>query len=127
MATYRPPFGQSTIQQQIVKLDILGEDLALGVSGPVGLQQGFSAEIASTIKKTGNRANWRSVSKAREALTKDMWKHAGAAWDRAGTVAGSVPAAAQECLTHSLVAYPVYDEAHLIQFNPQCDPEEATV
>jgi hypothetical protein len=107
-------------------MDIIGGNLALGVSERIGLQQDHSAEITSPIKNTGNRANWKTVAKAKDALTKAMWKHAGDAWDRAGTVAKSVPSAAQECMNQSLIAFPVEDEPYLIQFNHPCDPEEAT-
>lgn len=129
-ATYATALGQQhTIKQQTSrKLDIIGADVVFGLSGPVGLGQSYKDDIASFVKTKGNRASWKSIGQAKQFFTDTMWKHAGPAWDRARVVAQTTGAqvAMQDSAAQTVVAFPVGDEPCLVQFTPQCQPEEAT-
>ncbi len=130
-STYATALGQQhTIKQQTSKkLDIIGADVVFGLSGPVGLGQSYKDEIASVVKTKGNRAPWKSSGQAKKFFTDAMWKHAGPAWDRAKMVAQTTgpQIAMQDCAAQTVAAFPVGDEPYLVQFTPQCQPEEATV
>lgn len=118
----------TALGQQHKKLDIIGADVVFGLSGPVGLGQSYKDEIASFIRTKGNRAPWKSIGQAKQFLTEAMWKHAGPAWDRARIVAQTTgpQAVMQDCAAQTVAAFPVGDEPCLVQFTPQCQPEEAT-
>lgn len=122
--------GQSqTITQQAAKLNIIGEHLVFGVSGPVGLSQAYCQEIEPLITRNRNKVPWTSVTQARQVLQAKLWTHAQAAWERASVVAKVYGAAAagQDALHESLVGLPIGDEAHLIQFSHQCQAQQATI
>lgn len=129
-STYATALGQQhTIKQQTSKkLDIIGEDVVFGLSGPVGLGQSYKEEISSFIQGKSNRAPWKSVGQAKQYFTEAMWKHAGPAWDKAKVVAQTTGAqvAMQDCAAQTVSAFPVGNEPCLVQFTHQCQPEEAT-
>lgn len=116
-----------TITQSTSKLSIIGDQVILGVSGPVGLAQSYRHSIEPLIKNHGLRAPWKSVSDARRKLYDCFWIHAGPAWERAAIVSKTIgPIAHSEVSHQSMIAFPVDDQACLIQFSHQCQPEEAT-
>jgi hypothetical protein len=121
--------GQAlTVKQEVEKLKVVGEHLVLGVSGPVGLMQSYQLELERKLKATNNRVNWRDKLDARSSLQRLLWPHAEEAWKRAGTVAATAgPGAAMQAAAHqSVVAFPIADEACLVQLDHQCQPEEAS-
>jgi hypothetical protein len=127
MVSYAAGLGQQqTIKQQAAKLYVIGEDVVLGLSGPIGLGQRYSSELDAKIRNTGNRARWKTAAQARKELTKAMWDHAGEVWKRASVVAQTVGAAAahQEAAHDTLVALPVKDDPCLIGFSHQCESVE---
>jgi ATP-dependent protease HslVU (ClpYQ) peptidase subunit len=127
MVSYGAALGQQqTIKQQAEKLYVIGQDVVLGTSGPVGLGQSYNSEVVSKVKNTGNRAKWKSVPLARKDLTKAMWDHAGKVWDRASVVAKTVGMniALQEANHETLIALPVKDEPCLLGFSHQYESVE---
>lgn len=128
-ATFSTPLGQAqTIKQATSKLHVIGSRIVLGVSGPVGLGQSYLLEIDALKTRKGDPKNlWPNVAEAREFLRQSMWKHAGPAYENAGTVSRSIgQAAGYQVMSTSLIAFPIDHEARLIQFDHQCLPEEAT-
>jgi hypothetical protein len=127
-ATYSTTLSQiRTITQPTSKLTIVGEEIILGVSGPVGLEQSFRYEIEALVKNTGGRCSWKAMAKARNELSQALWTHAATAWERSNRVAGTIgQPAAIDALHQSVVAFPLEREPCLVQFDHQCQPEEAT-
>ncbi len=127
-ATYTTTLGQTrTITQPTSKLRIIGEQVILGLSGPVGLSQSYCAEIEQKVKGTQNQVNWKSIENAKKALQDCFWGYAKTAWERAEVVAKTVgQAALLDCLHQTVVALPIGDRPYLMQFNEKCIPEEAS-
>lgn len=128
-ATYGMPFGPSTIRQATKKIEVIGSQIILAVSGPIGVAQSFRDEIGALAGSSGI-SPWRTVPDAKRQLKDKLWGPAGEAWKRAEVVAkttGAMPAV-QSANTHSVVAFPLQggNTAHLVQFDPQCNPEEVT-
>jgi 20S proteasome alpha/beta subunit len=127
-ATNVVPLGPPTIRQSTKKIEILGDQVVLAVSGPVGLGQHFRDEIVALVGQAG-KSPWKTLADAKRLLKERMWKHAGDAWARAKVVMDAAGASAlQSTISHSLVAFLLSggSSAHLIQFDPECSPEEAT-
>ncbi len=116
LATYATPYGQQTIKQQTSKkLHIIGENVVLGVAGPVGLGQSYKAEIESVIASKQNRAWWKSSLEARTYLHSAMWKYAKPAWESAEIVGKSMgQIAMQDCNHQSVVAFPAGGNPFLV-------------
>lgn len=127
-ATFGNALGLETIVQATPKLEIIGERVVLGVAGPVGLGQSYHREIDEYIsRKLDRKTTWKNITEARNWLRENMWKHAQPAWEHAAVVARSIgQAAAQSANSETLMAFAVDDEPYLLQFNHQCQPEEAT-
>lgn len=129
-ATYGTQLGQQqTIRQDTAtKLFVACNQVALGVSGPISLSQDYCSEIETYLRGKGNRVRWKAIDEAKAELSKSFWKHAGPAWERVSVVAKTVgPGAAMIEANHAtLVALPIADCAHLIQFSTQCLAEEVT-
>jgi hypothetical protein len=127
-ATYTTVLGQShTITQPTAKLEIIGQHIILGVSGPVGLGQSFRHEIEPPVKTHNNKAPWKNMPEARRFLQEALWKHAQIVWQRAEIISKTAGQhALLEALHTTVVALPVQDEPRLLQFNHQCQPEEAS-
>jgi hypothetical protein len=118
--------GQMTARQPTKKLSIVKERILAGVSGPVGLGQRFVDEIEQ-LSDGGQLAGASSGEIARR-MRAALWKHAEVEF-RVAQVAAQIvghEAASQSCLTGTLVAFPLGDEAVLFQFDHQCAPEEVT-
>src|SRR5690348_17333159 len=113
LATYSTGLGgQPTIKQQTSKkLHIIGEQIVLGVAGPVGLGQSYYNAIEAIVKQKQNQRLWTSIAQARGALRGALWPYAKEAWEAAAVVAQTVgPQAAHGEANHaSLVAYIVGD------------------
>ena len=129
-ATYATNFGQSyTIKQQTSrKLQVIGQNIILGVSGPVGLGQSYREELETYIAGYDNVSPWSDVLGARKQLHTSLWKHAEPLWKNAETVSKTVgaQAAMQDVNHNTLIAFPVKGIPHLIGFSPQCAAEAAT-
>jgi ATP-dependent protease HslVU (ClpYQ) peptidase subunit len=126
-ATYATPLNQQlTIRQETVtKLHISSNQIVIGVSGPMGLSQSYSAEVDAYIDSCGGQVKWRNIEDAKTALTNMMWKYAGPIWERASVVTKVVGlAAADDCTHSSAAAFAIEDVPHLVQFSPQCNAEE---
>lgn len=126
-ATYATPLGQPTIAQPTSKLCAIGQNVILGVSGPIGLGQSYRDEIEAIIRARNFKAPWKSVQEARQALKSCFWKHAESAWASANLAAQSLGQAALSGAIHnSIVAFPVGNDCELVQFDHVCAPENAT-
>jgi predicted proteasome-type protease len=127
-ATFGDALGGKTIIQTTSKVEIIGDRVVLAVSGPVGLGQAFHREIDEYIsKKIDRRATWKTIADARVWLQDNMWEHAKPLWENATVIARGVGGAAfNTANSASLMAFAIDDEPHLVQFNHQCAPEEAT-
>ena len=125
-ASITVPLGPSTVCQKCTKLSTVG-DLIIGTSGPVGLGQSFRDEIDKTLKGRGNKCFWKTPLDAREGLRSAMWKHAKLEWESAEVVSKTIgPQAAQSAFSSTLVALPIGDVAHLIQFDFKSSSEVAS-
>jgi len=125
-ATYGTPLNQAqTIKQPTKKLEIVGPNTVLGVSGPIGLAQAFGHEVQALC---GPGHPWASnMLLARQKLGEAFWKHSNAAWQKAEVVGRSVGAAAAAgAITQSVIAITLRDGVHLLQFNERGEPEEVT-
>lgn len=127
-ATYTTSLGQiRTITQPTPKLRIIGEQVILGLSGPLGLGQSYVEEIEPQVRNRNYLCPWKTVPEARKFLQENLWKHAELSWKRAEIVSKTVGQHAMvECLHQTIVAFPIGDNPHLLQLNHQCHPEEAT-
>lgn len=128
-ATYATTLGQNrTIIQPTTKLKIVGDQVILGVSGPIGLGQSYDAEIESKVRGTQNQVTWKTIEQAKDSLQECFWKHAKIAWERAELAAKTVGpgAALGDALHQTVVALPIADRPYLVQFNEKCHPEEAS-
>jgi len=127
-ATLGVPLGQLTIRQDTSdKLHIAHNRIVLGVSGPVALSQSYSDEIDAYLSRHGNKVHWKTVQEAKTELSGLFWKHAGVAWERARVAVGVVgQPATVECNHSTAVAFAIGNTPHLVQFSPQCQPEEVT-
>ena len=131
MATYGTPGGQTTIKQQTVKkLQIIRDQVILGVAGPVGLGQSYFNEIDAAFEnKPKGKPIWPTTGAARGALQDAMRRHAKPAFEMAVAaqpVLGN--AVALEVDHGSLVAYTVSGSTTpcLTQFSRLCLPEDVT-
>jgi 20S proteasome alpha/beta subunit len=128
-ATYATPFGQQqTIRQTTVKkLEIIGENLVLGVSGPVGLGQAYAQEFRQFLANKNGRVPFKTTLEARKYFQDNMWKHAEPLWKNAQVIAGTVGTAAlNDCNHGSILAFPVQQKSCLLQMTGSCAPEEAS-
>lgn len=126
MTTYATTMGQETIKQQTEKLYVIGEDVVLGVSGPVSMGQNYNSELASKVKGTGNRTRYKDIAQAKKDFGKALWEHAGPAWERAGVSVKTIGAqmAYREVAHDTLTAFPVQDGPCLLGFTQQCEATE---
>ena len=121
-ATYGTAF-QSTIKQQTSKkLSIIGGQIVLGVSGPVGLAQSYASEIDGLLQNRGPKQRFKKRADAKKFFSEAMWKYAKPAWERANLVAQTAQHfALQEALHQSVAAFPVANETPcLLQFTHPC-------
>jgi ATP-dependent protease HslVU (ClpYQ) peptidase subunit len=128
-ATYATAMGQSTITQDTVtKLHIANNRIVIGVSGPIGLGQDYSAEIDAYLAQNGQQVKWKSVAAAKTDLTQRFWKHAELCWQRAGATVSVIgqQAAIMQCAHSTAVAFEINDEPHLVTFSHQCAAEEVS-
>jgi predicted proteasome-type protease len=128
-ATFGVPLaGQFTIRQDTAtKLHLASNRIILGLSGPVGLSQSYSDEVDGCLTRHGNKVHWKYVQDAKTELSTLFWKHAGPAWEKARVVGGVVgQPATMECNHSTAVAFAIGQNAHLVQFTPQCNAEEVT-
>ena len=128
-ATYATTTGQSTISQDTAtKLHIGNNRIVIGVSGPIGLGQTYSAEIDAYLAQNAQQVKWKSVEQAKTELSQRFWKHAEVCWQRAAVTAGVIgqQAAYMQCLHSTAVAFEIGDEPHLVTFSHQCAAEEVT-
>lgn len=127
-ATYGVAFGPDTIRQATHKLNVINDRIILGVSGPVGLGQSYALEVEEYLKGRKNNEPWDHRLVARTWFTETMWKkHTGPAYERSAVVSQARNQATGSLLSHtSILAFAIKDQAHLIQFDYQCQPEEAT-
>jgi 20S proteasome alpha/beta subunit len=118
--------GQMTVKQPVKKLDILSGSIIVGVSGPVGMGQRYTGEIArlwDQKKFKGNDQPDQTMTKIREAMIpiiKEELSMAQAAQPLLGNIA------VQGFVSSTLVAMPVDKKPCLFQFNHQGSPEQAT-
>ena len=123
-ATFTTPPGEPTVCQTCKKLSVIGADLIIGTSGPVGLAQSFCQEIGVLLSRNHSRCYWKTPLDARKALSSAMWEYAEKEWQRAALVA---QATRQPQPTFStLIALRTTDVPSLIEFDQKCSPEEAT-
>ncbi|MFQ5874195.1 MAG: hypothetical protein ACE5JL_10390 [Dehalococcoidia bacterium] len=117
--------GTRTVRQPMKKLTVIDERVIVGVSGPVGMQQRFVAEVEELwrVKKLSGKKPEEAMTIIREVL----WKHVEPEM-KAATVSAQLigtPLAAESAISHAIVAC-VLKQPCLIQYNQQCSPELAS-
>jgi Proteasome subunit len=124
MATFGA-LGQRTIQQSTKKLTIIGNCIAIGTSGPVGLGQRFTAtleELWSNRKLSG-----KAPHEATTILQDSFWQYARREFEAAKVTAPLLGQSALEsAISYTVLAMPLGKKACLIQFNQHCSPELAS-
>lgn len=118
--------GQRTITQTFnKKLEIISNELILGVSGPVGLGQQFKGEI--TQLWTNKALVGKQPHEAKEILRAALWKYARPALEAAAVARGALGnAALDSAISHTLLALPISGNYCLFQFDQQSAPEQVT-
>lgn len=120
--------GQQTIRQETTKLDILGGNIIVGVSGPVGLAQRIKGEFLAAWQDPRNGLPNKKPYEAAGVLRQILW-------DKCLSVEAKVAQATQPMLgqvafqdfiSQTVVALPLQGVGTLIQFDHQGAPEEAT-
>jgi 20S proteasome alpha/beta subunit len=127
-ATYSIPVHQAqTITQPATKLCLIGEDVILGVSGPISIGQTFQLELEGKLESTNRKFKANSMLKARDSIRNLMVKHIE---DMCKVAQGYVnlygPSAAQDVIWSAAMAFPVEGKSRLIQIDHHCKIEEAT-
>ena len=123
-ATFTTPPGDSTVYQKCKKLYILGDDLIIGSSGPVGLAQTFCQEIEAALNNKNSKCYWKTPLSAKTDLRSLMWKHAEQEWKSYAVVAQATRQLQPTFST--MIALRIGDTPHLLEFDQRCSPEEAT-
>lgn len=128
--TYAVPVGPQPIATTTVdskKLKIHG-NLAIGISGPVGISQDYNGALKSLLANNNNKwpEKW-DYAKSKKTLERLLWTHAQERWERAEMTSDKF----QQCRVHEaqhsvLMALPIEDEPRLFEFTPQCNAEEKT-
>lgn len=121
--------GTWTARQPVKKLELVGDRVAIGVSGPVGLSQLLTdrlrqlwqgGKLSGTLCKTSADA-MRVLS---EEFKKDVHPALHSAQIAAGVLGHQTAAASAICSV--VVALPIAKHPSLLQFDQQCTPEAAT-
>jgi 20S proteasome alpha/beta subunit len=123
--------GQRTARQATKKLEIIGE-VIIGVSGAVGLQQRFADEVRQLwdgrafVAKAGGASltGPAAMVKVSESLRKHMMLEFQAAAVAVPVVGHAI--CQMSALSHTMLALPIGNTAHLFQFDQQGSPEEAS-
>lgn len=123
-------YDNQTIQQPTVKLEGIAGRIIVGVSGPVGLGQKYKAEIRHLAEKNELRrdparkqlAVTDSIARISERMLRHLRKDLRTARAAAPVVGAGY--ASVQVRAYTLVALPIADEAHLIQFNDLAIGEE---
>lgn len=118
-ATFSTSTGQGTIVQSVSKLRVLPDSpIIMGVSGSVGLGQLYADRVQ---RSWTNDSSFRSgdVYRALRKLASDISSEAKKSIEAAQLMVPIVgnQLAASSCITESLIALPVMNEAELIQCN----------
>lgn len=130
-ATYATTSGIRTAMQPTRKLEIIGEDVIFGLSGPVGLGQSYIHALRQQQAAPGTAytLRWTKIGQARDGLRDLFWQHAKPAYEMSsivGTAYGNPQYKAQEVAHQTVVAVPFGDQVYLIQFDDKCQPEEVS-
>ncbi len=115
----------NTIRQPVKKLDIVGGQSVVGVSGSVGLGQRIVAEVEELWRN--KELSDKSPTQVMALLRRRIWEHVGLelqAADIAQKILGQ--AAQSSALAHTLVGLPCGGKPCLFQFDAQGAPEEAS-
>jgi Proteasome subunit len=117
--------GIRTIQQQVKKLNKIGECVAIATSGPIGLGQQYNATLQDLW--VNNRLSGKTPHEVMAALQTSFWPHAEREFTAAKVTAQVLGSPALEsAISYTMVAIPIKKRPCLIQFNHQCSPELAT-
>jgi 20S proteasome alpha/beta subunit len=124
-ATLGTSLGVRTVRQSVKKLTKIGECVAIGTSGPVGLGQRFGAALQKLWDD--KKLSGKSPNEVMTILQKEFWQFAELEF-RAVQVTGPIlgQAALESAISCTIVVMPIAREARLIQFNHQCSPELAS-
>jgi proteasome beta subunit len=124
MATFGS-LGQRTIQQPVKKLSKIGDCIAIGTSGPVGLSQRFAATLQDlwSNRKLSGKASHEATTILQDAF----WQYARREFEAAKVTAPMLGQSALEsAISYTVLAMPLDKKPSLLQFNQQCSPELAT-
>ena len=124
MATFGN-IGLRTIQQPARKLTRIGDSIAIGTSGPVGLAQRFSSALQELWdnKKLAGKAPHEAMT----ILQGAFWQYAEKEFKAAQVTAPLLGQAALEsAMSSTVLAIPLEKKPCLINFNHQCSPEQAS-
>ncbi len=124
-ATLATSLGAGTVRQSVKKLTKIGQCIAIGTSGPVGLGQRFSASLEKLW--TGKMLNAASTNDVTTTLQKEFWQFAELEFKTAQVTAPLLgQAAITSAMSSTIVIMPIAKQPRLIQFNHQCSPELAS-
>jgi 20S proteasome alpha/beta subunit len=117
--------GQRTIQQPTRKLTQVGNCIAIGTSGPVGLGQRFTAALEEIW--AGKKLSGKTAQEAITILQGSFWQYAEREFQAAKVTASMLGQAALEsAISYNVLAMPLGKKPCLIQFNQHCSAEFAS-
>lgn len=118
--------GQRTIRQPTKKLRIIRDGVVIGVSGPVGLGQQYAGALGDLWD--GKQIEGQAPHVAMLILQRALWpfceQQINVARVSQQTLGQSL--AWQSVIAATVIAFPLGKDLHLVQFDHQCAPEEAT-
>jgi Proteasome subunit len=124
-ATLGTSLGVRTVRQSVKKLTKIGDSVAIGTSGPVGLGQRFGGCLERLWGD--KKLSGKSPVEVMTILQTEFWNFAQLEFKAVQVTAPVLGQAALEsAISSSIVIMPIAKQARLIQFNHQCSPELAS-
>jgi hypothetical protein len=113
---------QPTIRQQVKKIRIIGDRVAFAGAGPTGLLGLYHDELANLWM--GNELN-KKLTEAVEIIREAFWKHYDPLHKQTAQVIATLSQMALlEAMASALVALPIANRLHLLQYSETCTPNE---
>ena len=124
-ATLATSLGVGTVRQSVRKLTKIGDCVAIGTSGPVGLGQRFGESLRKLWDD--KKLNGKTPVEVTMILQKEFWQFAEVEFKAVQVTAPILgQAALASAMSSTIVIMPISKQARLIQFNHQCSPELAS-
>lgn len=116
--------GESTVQQETQKIEIIKDRMIVGVSGYVGLGQ----RIIGSLEEVWNAdLSKQIVQNARTQIRESLWKYVQPELVSASLASKVIgPVAASSAVCQTLIAAPIQKKPVLLQYDQQCASEVAS-